>query len=108
MNKKRWMIMGLLIAAALGVFIPQLIVEQAKGSPDEATYQFLHLGMTTSDAVNEMEQILDGIVGIVKVDMDPESDRITVTFDEETMKAEWIAKSLEAHGYPPESYKKLK
>lgn len=108
MNKKLGMILGLVIAAMLGAFIPQLTVDEAKGSTDEVTYQFLHLGMTTSEASNEMEQILDGIVGIVRVDIDPKSDRITVTFEEDTMKAEWIAKSLEAHGYPPESYKKIK
>lgn len=108
MNKKLWMIMGLVIAAALGAFIPQLMVDQAKGSTDEATYQFLHLGMTTPESAEEMSEILDGIVGILKVDLDSKSDQITITFDEDTTKAEWIAKSLDAHGYPPESYKKIK
>lgn len=108
MNKKLWIIMGLVVAAVLGAFIPQLMVDQARGSSDEATYQFLHLGMTTPDARDEVKEILDGIVGVSKFEMDSNSDQITITFDQETMKAEWIAKSLDAHGYAPESYHKLK
>lgn len=103
-----WYLLGIILAVALGYFVPQLMVSDVKGTTSEVTYQFTNMGMTTSDSRKEMQEILEGIIGISQVDIHPGSDQIQITFDEETMKAEWIAKSLEAHGYHPESYKKLK
>ncbi|HJV45702.1 MAG TPA: hypothetical protein VJ824_08230 [Bacillota bacterium] len=108
MNRKLLFIMGLLLAAALGSMLPQLIVGHVEGSTNNASYQFMNLGISTNVDREKVKQILDHVVGIEDYKIDPKLDRVTITFDAETMKAEWIAKSLEAGGYTPDEFNRVK
>jgi len=109
MKKKVGLALGLLLAIALGFLLPQFVLEQAEGSSQEVTFQFNQLGMKNSqESMQEMQEVLDNIIGITNISLNPEQDSATITFDEETMKAEWIAKTLEAHGYTPKKYVKVK
>jgi len=108
MKRKSLFITGLLLAAAIGIFLPQFIVGTVESSPSEATYTFTNLGMTTEEEKERVQEILDHIVGIYEVSIDPTSDQVTITLDEETMRPEWIVKSLDAHGFTPDDYKPVK
>ncbi|RXT14950.1 hypothetical protein [Ammoniphilus sp. CFH 90114] len=108
MNRKYLFVIGLLFAMAVGTFLPQLLVGNVESSADEVTYQFVNLGMTTTETREIIEEILDGIVGVADFRIDPMADMITITLDPETMKPEWIVKSLEAHGYKPDEYHKVR
>lgn len=109
MKKKVGLTLGLFLAIALGFLVPQLVLQPAEGSSHEVTYQFKQLGMkNTPESQQQMEEILDNIIGITNISLNPGQDLATITFDEDTMKAEWIAKKLEAHGYSPKTYVKVK
>lgn len=108
MGKRYLLILSFVLAIAIGTFLPQLIVENVESSSDEITYQFVNLGMTTEESRQQIEEILDGIVGISDFQIDPISDVITITLDPETMKPEWVMKSLDSHGYAAGEYHKLK
>ncbi|RKD24050.1 hypothetical protein BEP19_06475 [Ammoniphilus oxalaticus] len=107
MKRKLWLTFGLAIAILVGLALPQLKTEQAAGSSQEVTFQFVRIGLNTDEAQQEIQQIVNNIVGISQVEILPETDTLTITFNEEIMKADWIAKSLTASGYPPEKYVKL-
>ena len=107
MKGKVWLALGIVLAIALGFLLPQFVVEQAESSSQEVTYQFKQLGMDSLESQQEMQEILDNILGITNSTLNPKEDSVTITFDEETTKAEWIAKSLEAHGYVPKTYVKI-
>ncbi|WP_134700215.1 hypothetical protein [Ammoniphilus sp. YIM 78166] len=108
MNKKYYFVLGLILAIAIGTFLPRLFVGDVMGSSDEETYQLVNLGMTSDETRNQIHEILDGIVGISSIQIDPLADLVTITVDTETMKPEWIMKSLNAHGFSPEEYHKVK
>ena len=107
MNKRYFFVLGLILAIAIGTFLPRLFVGDALGSADEVTYQFVNLGMTSEETRNQIHEILDGIVGVSNIQVDPLTDLVTITVDQETMKPEWIIKSLNAHGFSPEEYHKV-
>lgn len=109
MKNKIGLVFGLLLAIALGFLLPQFVLPQAEGSNSEVTYEFRQLGMeNTPEAQQKMKEILDNIIGITDIALYPQQNSAKITFDEESMKAEWIAKTLEAHGFKPKSIVKVK
>jgi copper chaperone CopZ len=107
--KRKWLfIVGLVFSAALGSLLPQWIVGNVEGSAAQVTYHFVGLGMHTNEERGKVKEILDHVVGIEEYKIDPQADQVTITFDKETMKAEWIVKSLDAQGFTPDSYSKFK
>lgn len=108
MGKRYLLVLGFLLAIAVGTFLPKLIVSNVESSSNEVTYQFVNLGMTTEQSRSQIEGILNGLIGISDFKIDSTADVVTITLDPETMKPEWIMKSLDSHGYLPDEYHKVK
>jgi hypothetical protein len=107
-NKKLLFIIGLLLAAALGTFLPQVIVGGAQSAPEEVTYDFFNLGMTTQQSRTQVKEILEYVVGVRSVSFMREGDHVRISFQHELMKPEWIMKTLKAHGFSPKGFNKVK
>jgi copper chaperone CopZ len=108
MNKTFLFLLGLFLAAAIGTFLPQAMTGLVEGAPDETTYQFINLGLHSPEAREQVEEVLSNVIGISKVSIDPNTDQVTITFDQEIMKAEWISKTLDSQGFRPETFTLIK
>ncbi|TLS35068.1 heavy-metal-associated domain-containing protein [Pseudalkalibacillus caeni] len=72
---------------------------------DDGRVIFSGVDLSCDGCQSQMETSLDKIIGIQNYEIDAESKSVTVWFDNEVMKPEWINKSLEAAGFYPKSMK---
>jgi copper chaperone CopZ len=108
MTKRILFIFGFILAVTVSFSFSHFPMFQAEGATHETTYVFHDLGMTTNEARQEVAKILDQTIGISKVEISPANDQVKMTIDQEIMKPEWVAKTLNANGYSPESYTRVK
>ncbi|GAB7387077.1 hypothetical protein BSNK01_09130 [Bacillaceae bacterium] len=92
--------LGFLAAAVAAIQLNHM--ERAEVTAKEETAVFSGIDLSCADCQEQIEDALANIIGIVDYSVDPAKRTVTVTFDTEEMEAEWIKKSLEAVGFPPE------
>lgn len=71
--------------------------EDAKAGDGKVVYTGVDL--SCDDCEQQLEDALNNIIGIEDYEVNEEDKTITVWFDAERMKADWIEKSLEASGF---------
>ena len=97
---RKWLIIGV---TCLALVITGLLViseepsQKTKAEETQATFKGVDLDCKGCQA--KVEEALSNIVGIESYKLQPDSQAITVAFDPDVMKAEWIEKSLEAAGF---------
>jgi len=99
---KRFMLTALIV-------IPLLIAaivfsnDSNKGAQAETEkVVFSGIDLSCENCKNKVVDSLDKILGIYDYSLDPKNETVTVWYNQDEMKPEWIYKSLEAAGFPPE------
>ncbi len=64
---------------------------------------FSGIDLSCENCKNKVVDSLDNILGIDDYSLDPKNETITVWYNQDEMKPEWIYKSLEAAGFRPEN-----
>ena len=108
MTRRILLVFGFILAVSIGFSLSHFSGGQVVSASHETTYVFHDLGMTTNVARHEVGKALEQIIGVSKVEISPSSDQVKITLDQETMKPEWVAKTLNANGYSPEGYTRVK
>ncbi|GGH76056.1 copper chaperone CopZ [Pullulanibacillus pueri] len=96
---KKWLVIGLTSLALIicGVLALGERPDSTKAGENKVTFEGVDLNCHACQA--KAEVALSNIIGIDSYKLHPHKHAITVSFDPEVMKADWIEKSLEASGF---------
>lgn len=78
----------------------------AKADPPKTTHAgdneatFYHLHLNAPERKQKVKDALHNLIGINQIVYHPKQDSVTVTFDYETMRREWIERAFESVGLP--------
>ncbi|MBM7644985.1 copper chaperone CopZ [Scopulibacillus daqui] len=99
MLKKSLIISALCIAlVAAGLFFER---DKLNTHANSNKAVFTGVNLSCNQCENRMDQALSKIIGIKEYKMNPAEKTVTVTFDHNVMKAEWIENSLKSAGFNP-------
>jgi copper chaperone CopZ len=103
---RKWIYVGIaLVVIVLTVFLADgNAPEKTQAEGTIVTFTGVDLGCKGCQA--KMKEALSKIIGIEGYQLSPTKNSLTVTFNSDYMKAEWIEKSLQAAGFTIKDMKK--